>query len=369
MYGYNHIHAQVLTLKDASLLGQVKKASALKKTQGTMLITPVHCAAINPNAEFLAALLEVSNEFSIMDEMMRKPVHYAAVCLGTGPLELLLKKGIDAREGDKEKTTPLMLACKYGRAHNVRVLIEKANLQAADVNGKNREGNAAIHLAAQGGHLECIEELVKAGADVALTGKGKTSTVILASTYGHLRVVKYLLENGGKILRRDKFGRSALMMAVRNGNVDVASYLLMNGAEFNGTDSSKNSCIHYAAAYGFTECIDLLIRAGADQNAKNSWNLTPLSVALQKNLFGVVKALLNYESTDVNCKDDEGKTLVSSSLSKFNADTFEYIKFLIVEKKADITIDDLNGRTPLHYAALITPQNVGEFYPNWKITP
>ena len=57
----------------------------------------------------------------------------------------------------------------------------------------------------------------------------------------------------------------------------------------------------------------------------------------------------------MNCKDDEGKTLVSSSLSKFNADTFEYIKFLIVEKKADITIDDLNGRTPLHYAALITP--------------
>jgi ankyrin repeat protein len=105
------------------------------------------------------------------------------------------------------------------------------------------------------------------------------------------------------------------MMAVRNGNIDVASLLLMHGAEFNGADSSKNTCVHYAAAYGFPECIALLITAGADQNAKNQWNLTPLSVALQKNLFGVVKALLNYSTTDVNCKDDEGRTLVSSSLS------------------------------------------------------
>jgi hypothetical protein len=69
----------------------------------------------------------------------------------------------------------------------------------------------------------------------------------------------------------------------------------------------------------------------------------------------VVKALLNYESTDVNCKDDEGRTLVSASLSKFNADTFEYIKFLILDKNADITLTDLNNCSPLHYAAKIHP--------------
>jgi len=88
-----------------------------------MIITPVHCAAINPNPEFLNLLLDISNEFSIMDEIMRKPVHYAAVCSGTGPLELLLKRGVDAREGDRDKNTPLMLACKTGRYNNVRVLV------------------------------------------------------------------------------------------------------------------------------------------------------------------------------------------------------------------------------------------------------
>ena len=67
----------------------------------------------------------------------------------------------------------------------------------------------------------------------------------------------------------------------------------------------------------------------------------------------------------MDCKDDEGRTLVSSSLSKFTADSFEYIKFLILEKNADVTIADLKGCTPLHYAAKLDPNNVGQFYPDW----
>lgn len=51
--------------------------------------------------------------------------------------------------------------------------------------------------------------------------------------------------------------------------------------------------------------------------------------------------MLSYPSTDVNCKDDEGRTLISSSLSKFTVDTFEYIKYLILEKNADVKIADL----------------------------
>lgn len=68
----------------------------------------------------------------------------------------------------------------------------------------------------------------------------------------------------------------------------------------------------------------------------------------------------------MNCKDDEGRTLVSSSLSKFTADSFEYIKFLIVEKNADIKIPDLNGLSPLHYAAQLNPSDVNSFYADFE---
>ena len=54
---------------------------------------------------------------------MRKPIHYAATCIGTGTLKLLLERGVDSREGDKDKNTPLMLASKFGRDHNIEVLV------------------------------------------------------------------------------------------------------------------------------------------------------------------------------------------------------------------------------------------------------
>ena len=169
--------------------------------------------------------------------------------------------------------------------------------------------------------------LIKIGrANVHLAGKNRVTALILASAMGHFEIVKYLLEESqpkARIMGKDKFKRTALIYAVRNGNLKVASYLLSKGAEFNGADSSNNSAIHYAAAYGFSECVDVLAKAGADPNVVNTWKLTPLNVALAKGHFGVVKTLLNFPSTDVNCRDDDGRTLVSLSIDRLNEEKFE----------------------------------------------
>jgi len=88
-----------------------------------MKITPIHCAAINPNPKFLEKLLEAKPVYSIMDDQMRKPIHYAAACESSGPLKLLIKHNVDVREGDRYKMTPLMIAAKYGRTENVKILL------------------------------------------------------------------------------------------------------------------------------------------------------------------------------------------------------------------------------------------------------
>ena len=94
--------------------------------------------------------MKISEEWNIVDELQRKPIHYAAACENTLTLEFLLKNGIDAREGDKEKTTPLMIASKTGRDHNVKLLLQN---NRSVVSMKNKEGNNALHFAALGGHV------------------------------------------------------------------------------------------------------------------------------------------------------------------------------------------------------------------------
>ncbi len=119
------------------------------------------------------------------------------------------------------------------------------------------------------------------------------------------------------------------IITIKNGHVEVASFLLKHGALFDEPDSSLNSPMHYAAAYGFAECIDELKRAGANVNTLNSWNLSPLSVALAKGHFGCVKKLLAYPEIDVNCKDSEGRTILSKSIDDLSPKTLEYIQFLL----------------------------------------
>jgi len=329
-YGYNKLHEEVLTIDDPSKLSPFKKTSTMKKTLGGQIITPIHCAAINPNAEILKSLLESSQEFSVPDEKQRKPVHYAAVCEDDGPLRHLISCGVDTREGDHIKTTPLMLASQFGRMKNVECLLE--NETRANIGMKNRNAYAAIHYAAEKGHSDILELLIEKKADVNFPGPSRMTALHLASAYGHYECVELLLEKNAKILARDKFKRNALIMAVKNGNLKVASLLLQKGITFNEPDSSKNYPLHYAAAYGFEECIELLMKAGADPNVFNSWNLTPLTVAMQKNHFGCVRKLLSYNETDVNCKDDQGRTLVSLTVANVNENSVGHLKFLVIDK-------------------------------------
>ena len=140
-------------------------------------------------------------------------------------------------------------------------------------------------------------------------------------------------------------------MAVRNGHVKIASLLLKYGAMWDQADSSGNSPLHYAAAYGWQSCMELLIKTGADINAENSWRITPINIAMMKNHQGCVKYLLNKPGVDVNCKDEHGRTLLTTALLELEEQTVDFVKYLL-EKGADPNIQDASGRGSLHYLAM-----------------
>jgi ankyrin repeat protein len=77
--------------------------------------------------------------------------------------------------------------------------------------------------------------------------------------------------------------------------------------------------------------------------------LTPLSVALGKNHKKIADYLLSLPSTDINCKDDKGRTLIANEVlrKKINIENLNSL----LQKKADINLSDLQGQTPLHHAA------------------
>ena len=54
---------------------------------------------------------------------MRRPIHYAAACEGTGPLQYLIEKGANVLDVDLKKTSCLHLAIKAKRLENVKIIL------------------------------------------------------------------------------------------------------------------------------------------------------------------------------------------------------------------------------------------------------
>jgi len=108
----------------------------------------------------------------------------------------LKSKGADLKEGDKTKTTPLMLACLTGRAHNVTYILSQVDVN--NIKSKDRNSMMAIHYAALKGSIECMTILKEKGADLNATGKQSMTPIMIAAAHGHYDCVKFLLKNGGK---------------------------------------------------------------------------------------------------------------------------------------------------------------------------
>lgn len=179
-----------------------------------------------------------------------------------------------------------------------------------------------------------------------------------AAARGRYEICEWLLDNKARVVAGDKYKRTPLILAVRNGHLKVASLLLQRGADWTQADSSGNTPLHFAAAYGWPNCIDLLLKTGADINAENSWRVTPINAAMLLNHEGCVKKFLSYPEVDVNCVDEKGRTLLTTSLLDLNDRTVEFVKYLI-GKGADPNKADVEGQASLHYLAQLDPRDHG----------
>ena len=140
--------------EQVALLKKMRKANVTKKPYANMGITPMHCVCINPNPLALKHYIDIGDDLYIYDAELRKPVHYAACSPTPENLKILHSKGVDIRDTDKVRKTPLMFACQYGRLENVKYIIENTE---TNIDQKSRLARGPIHFAAEYGHLGRIK--------------------------------------------------------------------------------------------------------------------------------------------------------------------------------------------------------------------
>ena len=214
----------------------------------------------------------------------------------------IIKQGakIDNKSHDNIDSgqTALMHAAQLGNIECLDLLLKAG----ADINYRNNEGKTALHFAAP--HPDCVRFLIEHGAEALIIDAGGVSPCHAAAAAGTPESLNLLIEKSNNLLQAiDYTGNTALHYAALPAVCDtywIAKGLLYhlqenNVADLFGPREPKSS-------KGHAECIKLLLNAGCDVNALGMENsATPLELAVISGNIQSVAALLDAGANTEYC--------------------------------------------------------------------
>ena len=237
-------------------------------------------------------------------------IHIAATKNSPKILKYLIeqqKMGVDTL--DKEKRTPLHIACISGSILNVEYLISKgANIDATD-----KLGFKCIHYAVIADKLPVISYLIEdQNIDVDITDGNNTTPLFYATVQGNLSIVAYLVSKGANIIRECSFqgaSCSSIGAAAMTGKLAIIQFLVESKIMKN---TLKEDDLTYplwiACTMNQLPIVDYLISKGANVNAKLTKDgSSPLHAASESGSIAIVRYLISKGANKYS-QDNDGKT-------------------------------------------------------------
>ena len=264
---------------------------------------------------------------------------------------------------DGSGLTPLLRAADSGHLQCMELLIKAG---AAVNKPQNIEyGETSLMKSAKGGHVKCVELLLKSGADVNLwTTDNKRKKALMKRGWnigGHTALyvavvnkqpecVKLLTEAGADVniqCNDTSYNKiTPLLAAIEDGGNDQCAEMLVNaGADVNTVDlGDRDTVLMCAAQHSSTRLVELILKAGADVNAVNKWNATALYKAVASGK-GQTARFLIQAGADVNLTSDSGVAITALQ----GMDDEEHLKTLcaLLEAGANVNAIHANGTTAL----------------------
>lgn len=305
-------------------------------------------------------------------------------------LVLLVERGATVDFFDDDGVNPLMAIAAQGNIKSQTFILDqlKKTKSGSDlieyVDRFAHSGGSAFMFAAAGGHVECAKQLMQLGCainDIARHKEGypeKLKKMIeegqvkedephvdgvtalhVAAQGGHLEMVKVLIEADAKpsLAHLDDAGRSPLVMAIQGNYGEVASVLVEAGADPNtpyvDDDGDVHNLLFDAIMVENAEFALLLIEKGANIYYTDEKKVSTLLQASHRGLTDLVRALLDKHASNgaranfLDVSSEDGITPLIAASSEGNT---ECVKMLI-DAKGNIDAVDKDGTNALMAAS------------------
>lgn len=396
--------AALVRAGDVTALRDLGKGRALVNKPAANGDYPLHAAALRPEPEMAALLLDQGAEIDSRDAAGKTPLRRALEAGSLRTAELLAARGADIFAPDSSGVSPLDDALAKGPEPLAAIV------KAGNIDRRGADGRTALHAAADRLLLPAVTYLLSLSPDLsvrdnggrtaldcallhpsrkesaqisrlfvlrgAVPGFGDFDWFILAARTGdwarprfsegdtvlHRAVrnnlkgfVEYFLDEKVPVDLKNAAGATSLHEAVRAGRYDIAELLLSRGANPNARDGFGNTALHIALPEsGRREGVELLIRYKADPSLKDRSGNTPLHVAVQLGYGADTAPLFLDAGAFVDSANAEGDTPLALAVRKMRPDWSR----LLVERGANVFARNSSGQTPLSAAVSIGPEAV-----------
>ncbi|RKY10524.1 MAG: hypothetical protein DRP56_00720, partial [Planctomycetota bacterium] len=333
----------------------------------------IYNAAAKNNLPKLTSLLSIKGvKANFKDNNGNTPLHVAIASGYKDIVQVLINKGAKVSLKNNEGDTPLHIASTLGYKDIVQLLINKE----AEVSVRNSSGNTPLHIASMHGYKDIAELLINKEANTNLKNNDGDIPLHIASMQGHKDIVESLINNKSEVNIRNNNGYTPLYLALINDHLDIIMSLqkpgtvvgidvidtLVNGdlQKFNSIikekpelldDCSINSqpLLHIVAKLNQVKAVEVLLGMGIDMNFTNDKGYTALDAITSSQ-----KEVLLF------LQEHGGERFVSIHKAALLGD-LKTVKQIINENKDAINSEDVEGMTPLHWAALMGHKNVVKY--------
>jgi len=197
------------------------------------------------------------------------------------------------------------------------------------INFGGMSADAQLMLAAAGGRLEDVEELLAAGADANRQTSSGATPLYIAVRQGHAEVAELLLRYGACADSAMQDGSAPLFIAAWHGHLGAVRVLLHGCAQVNQTTGTGAAPLFAAAMSGYVEVVQELLCSRASVNQATGDDVTPLMAAAAAGHTRVVRGLL-CRNADAGQIRDDGDTASSVALRHGHAGVIELLRSSLV---------------------------------------
>ena len=254
--------------------------------------TPLMLAAVQGNAEVVAQLLQNGADVSVKDDNVQDSDSGFSFVFREGGVAMVREGGFQMHR------TALGWAAESGHADVAQLLLKNG----AEVDALDRAKLSPLLIAADSNSLGTVQLLLAAGADVNLRCRGKQTALMFAAEKGHADVIDALAQGGAKLELKDADGYTALMLAASKAQPASVAALIKAGADLQAKSKIGRTALHTPLGTAFLikdyvnekfvfrfkidsqriyETAKLLIDAGADPQAQDQHGATPMQMAEQ----------------------------------------------------------------------------------------